>query len=64
MSYDPFGDGKTAVKASLSKYVQGQALGGDLPDRPLRLSAESGIPAGQHRQPFLGRRQPQLRSRL
>ena len=34
MSYDPFGDGKTAVKVTLSKYVQGQALGGDLPDRP------------------------------
>ena len=34
VSYDPFGDGKTALKATLSKYVQGQALGGDLPDRP------------------------------
>ena len=34
VSYDLFGNGRTAVKATLNKYVQGQALGGDLPDRP------------------------------
>lgn len=34
LSYDVFGNGRTAFKASVNKYVQGQALGGDLPDRP------------------------------
>ena len=28
VSYDPFGDGKTALKATANKYVAGQALGG------------------------------------
>ncbi len=32
--YDLFGNGKTALRASVNKYLQGQALGGDLPDRP------------------------------
>jgi hypothetical protein len=34
VAYDLFGTGKTAVKGTVNKYVQGQALGGDLPDRP------------------------------
>src|SRR6185369_16885477 len=32
--YDLFGNGKTALRGSVNKYLQGQALGGDLPDRP------------------------------
>jgi len=32
--YDLFGNGKTALRATANKYVQGQSLGGNLPDRP------------------------------
>ena len=59
IAYDVFGDGRTAVKVSLNKYMAGQAAIGSLCVRH-----GAGEPSGQHDEPIVERRQPQLRARL
>ena len=58
-AYDLFGDGKTALRVSINKYVIAQGLQGTYGD-----TANPGESSGQHRDPQLDRRQRQLRPRL
>ena len=58
-SYDLFGNGKTALKASHQ-----QVRGGPGPAGHLRRHGQPGEPPGQHRHPHLDRRRPRLRGRL
>ena len=41
MSYDLFGDGRTAIKANVSKYVAGESLSSTTPYNPMSLKSES-----------------------
>jgi hypothetical protein len=41
VSYDLFGDGKTALKANASKYVAGESLSSTTPYNPMALKSES-----------------------
>ena len=41
VSYDLFGDGKTAIKGNVSKYVAGESLNSTTPYNPMALKSES-----------------------
>jgi hypothetical protein len=41
VSYDLFGDGRTAIKANVSKYVAGESLASTTPYNPMALKSES-----------------------
>jgi hypothetical protein len=41
VSYDVFGDGKTALKGNVSKYVAGESLSSTTPYNPMALKSES-----------------------
>ena len=52
VSYDLFGDGRTAIKANVSKYVAGESLSSTTPYNPMALKSESRSWTDRGRQPL------------